>query len=55
MPVEINKMPALVREFLSYKQSIQGCSPKTVEEYALDLRTFFRYIKATSYGFTDKR
>ncbi|MFY9381053.1 MAG: tyrosine recombinase XerC [Eubacteriales bacterium] len=50
MPVEINKMPALVREFLSYKQSIQGCSPKTVEEYALDLRTFFRYIKATRMG-----
>lgn len=44
--VNIDEFPAVVREFASYKTSIQGCSPKTVEEYLLDLRTFFRYLLA---------
>lgn len=37
--------PEVIREFLGYLQTIKGKSPKTVEEYYLDLRTFFRYIK----------
>ena len=37
--------PPLLRDFLSYHQNIQGHSKKTVDEYFLDLRTFFRYIK----------
>lgn len=41
---------APVREFASYKSSIQGCSNKTVEEYLLDLRTFFRYLIAKDKG-----
>ena len=44
--VNIDEFPPLVREFASYKTSIQGCSSKTVEEYLLDLRTFFRYLLA---------
>ena len=48
--VNTNEFPALVREFASYKTSIQGCSPKTVEEYLLDLRTFFRYLLARDKG-----
>ena len=34
-----------MRDFLSYHQNIQGHSKKTVDEYFLDLRNFFRYIK----------
>ncbi len=50
MAFELDKMPELVREFASYKSTIQQCSPKTVEEYCLDLRTFLRYIKAERLG-----
>jgi len=39
-------LPPLVREFTSYKSAIQNCSEKTVSEYTLDLRTFFRYLLA---------
>lgn len=37
--------PVILREFLSYHETIQGHSRKTVDEYFLDLRNFFRYIK----------
>ncbi len=37
-------IPITIREFLTYAQTIQGKSAKTVYEYFLDLRTFFRYI-----------
>lgn len=36
--------PQIIKEFLLYKQNIQGRSLKTVDEYYIDLRTFFRYI-----------
>lgn len=44
-PELLAEAPPLVREFLGYVETIRGKSPKTVEEYYLDLRTFFRYIK----------
>jgi len=37
--------PEVLREFLIYHETIKGHSQKTVDEYYLDLRTFFRYIK----------
>lgn len=37
--------PPILRDFLTYHQAIQGHSLKTVDEYFLDLRNFFRYIK----------
>lgn len=36
--------PPLLREFAGYKLVIQGRSPRTVNEYMLDLRTFFRFL-----------
>jgi len=48
--IDTKGMPPLVREFANYKAAIQGCSPKTVNEYLLDLRTFFRYISAVREG-----
>lgn len=43
-------IPIIIRSFLSYKETIQNCSPLTVKEYYIDLRTFFRYIIAKRSG-----
>ena len=37
--------PAILREFLSYHETIKAHSKRTVDEYFLDLRNFFRYLK----------
>ncbi len=39
--------PAILRDFLSYHETIKAHSKKTVDEYFLDLRNFFRYLKQT--------
>ncbi len=44
--ISVSEFSALIQEYASYKLSIQGCSKKTVEEYLLDLRTFFRFLIA---------
>ena len=44
--IDVNEFSPIIREFASYKTAIQGCSAKTVEEYLMDLRTFFRYLLA---------
>ena len=48
--VDLGEMPSLVRDFASYKSAIQNCSVKTVSEYLLDLRTFFRFLVADRQG-----
>ena len=40
----------VVERFLRYKLVIQGRSQKTVDEYGLDLRTFFRFLIALREG-----
>jgi site-specific recombinase XerD len=42
--IDVNEFSPVVREFASYKTVIQGCSQRTVEQYLIDLRTFFRYL-----------
>ena len=42
--ININEFSPIIREFASYKTVIQGCSQRTVEQYLIDLRTFFRYL-----------
>lgn len=37
--------PLILRDFLVYHENIKGQSPKTIEEYYLDLRMFLRFIK----------
>ena len=37
--------PQILREFLTYHETIKGQSPRTISEYYLDLRMFFRFIK----------
>lgn len=36
--------PPVIRDFLTYSETIRGKSSKSVEEYYLDLQTFFRYL-----------
>ena len=38
------QLPLLVRNFLAYNETIKGKSSKSIDEYAFDLQTFFRYI-----------
>jgi len=40
-----DQSPQILRDFLSYHETIKAHSPKTVDEYFLDLRNFFRYMK----------
>lgn len=42
--INYDELPQLVRNFASYKLTVQGRSKKTVDEYALDLRTFLRFL-----------
>lgn len=49
-PVNYDELPEAVRNFVHYKQTVQGRSQKTMDEYALDLRTFFRFLKAKRGG-----
>jgi len=37
--------PSAVTDFITYLEVIQNKSRKTVEEYTIDLRTFFRFMK----------
>ena len=40
--------PDPVREFLTYTLSIRNLSPRTVDGYYIELRTFLRYLKLTA-------
>ncbi len=37
--------PMILRDFLIYHETIKGQSPRTIEEYYLDLRMFLRFVK----------
>lgn len=38
--------PDFLKEFLNYELSIRNLSPRTVDGYAVDLRTFFRFLRS---------
>lgn len=40
-----NEMPYAVQEYAMYLRNIRGLSAKTVNDYCMDLRTFFRFLK----------
>lgn len=42
--------PNILRDFLSYHETIKAQSPKTISEYYLDLRMFLRFIKLMRSG-----
>ena len=37
--------PQILRDFLTYHENIKGQSPRTISEYYLDLRMFFRFVR----------
>lgn len=39
------EMPAILRDFLNYLQTIKGKSVNTIQVYFYDLRVFFRFLK----------
>ncbi len=41
----LQQCPMILREFLGYTETIKGRSSHTVDEYFMDLRTFFRFLK----------
>ena len=46
MAFDLNaEMPEIVRQYALYYRNIKGRSAKTVNEYCMDLRTFFRFMK----------
>ncbi|MCX7922892.1 MAG: tyrosine recombinase XerC [Clostridia bacterium] len=49
----MNEAPVIVKDFLSYMETIKGKSKNTIKEYFYDLRMFFRFIK-TSKNAIDK-
>lgn len=54
MPFVLSQeMPQLVLQYAMYLRNIRGLSAKTVDEYCLDLRTFFRFMKRFK-GLIDK-
>ena len=44
-PELLSESPAILREFLGHIETILGKSRLTAEEYFIDLRTFFRWLK----------
>ena len=40
-----DEAPEIVKDFLFYLQTIKEKSPRTINEYYLDLRMFLRFIK----------
>lgn len=40
-----DESPQILRDYLTYHETIKGHSRATVDEYFLDLRNFFRYLK----------
>ena len=40
-----DESPEILKKFLNYHSTVRGHSVLTSEEYFLDLRTFFRYLK----------
>ena len=49
---EFRTFPMILQDYGRYQVGIKGNSEKTVCEYMLDLRTFFRYIKMRNQGKT---
>ena len=46
----MQEFPLHMQNFLTYLETIRGKSSLTVDEYALDLRMFFRFLKRATAG-----
>ncbi len=52
---EYRQLPEILKEYSRYVSVIKGNLEKTVCEYLLDLRTFFRYLKSRRLGLSTSR
>ncbi len=43
-PAILEDCPPILKDYLFYLETIKGRSPRTVESYYIDLRTFFRFL-----------
>ena len=41
----MDNISLLLEDYLNYMETIKGVSANTTNEYFLDLRTFFRFLK----------
>ena len=41
----LNSVCPLLREYLTYSETIKGKSTQTVEQYCIDITLFFKYLK----------
>ena len=41
---DLQNCPSIIRDFLTYSETIKGRSSRSVDGYYLDLQTFFRYL-----------
>jgi site-specific recombinase XerD len=48
-----DEAPQVIKDYMYYLQTIRNKSQKTVNEYYIDLRTFFRYIKKQRHMVAD--
>ncbi|MBZ4646574.1 MAG: hypothetical protein PWR27_1383 [Petroclostridium sp.] len=51
--IDFSEAPQVIRDYLSYMETIKGKSKNTTKEYFFDLRTFFRFMKIHK-GYVDK-
>lgn len=42
---EFLELPEIIRNYVTYTETVQGRSANTVDEYVSDLKTFFKYLK----------
>ncbi len=49
----LRQCPMILREFLGYLETVKGRSSHTVDEYFLDLRTFFRFRKLQCHSVSE--
>ena len=50
----LQNCPSVIRDFLTYNETIKGKSSRSVEGYYIDLQTFFRYLLYVR-GLVDKK
>ena len=50
----LQNCPSVIRDFLTYNETIKGKSSRSVEGYYIDLQTFFRYLLYVR-GMVDKK
>ena len=47
-----DEMPEIIKQYALYYRNIKGRAQKTVDEYCMDLRTFFRFMKRRSIQYS---